>query len=100
MADALKTARPSIWCSRAPQTSAIVRCAMCCDTWIYLTQRELVLRWKVSGRTLERWRAHRYGPAWIVIGGSIRYRMADVLAFELENHHGTLTSTAKARTEE
>lgn len=48
----------------------------------HLTQRELAARWKVSGRTLERWRAEHYGPAWISIGGSIRYRMSDVLAWE------------------
>lgn len=47
-----------------------------------LTQRELAARWKLSGRTLERWRAEPYGPAWISIGGSIRYRMTDVLAWE------------------
>ena len=53
----------------------------------YLTPRELAERWRVSGRTLERWRAERYGPGWIWIGGSIRYRYADVLAFE-QAHSG------------
>lgn len=48
----------------------------------FVTQRELAERWKVSGRTLERWRAERYGPAWVCIGGSIRYTMRDVLAWE------------------
>ncbi|WP_324754042.1 helix-turn-helix transcriptional regulator [Roseovarius sp. Pro17] len=52
------------------------------DLRICLTQRDLAARWRVSGRTLERWRAQRYGPAWITIGGSIRYRMSDVLAWE------------------
>ncbi|PWR02380.1 hypothetical protein DKT77_12650 [Meridianimarinicoccus roseus] len=47
-----------------------------------LTQRELAARWRVSPRTLERWRAEGYGPAWLTIGGSIRYRLADVLTFE------------------
>ncbi|RDD64189.1 DNA-binding protein [Thalassococcus profundi] len=46
------------------------------------TTNELAARWKVSIRTLERWRAERYGPAWITIGGSIRYRIPDVLAWE------------------
>lgn len=49
---------------------------------VLLTQRELAERWKVSGRTLERWRADVFGPAWLLIGGSIRYRLEDVLAFE------------------
>jgi hypothetical protein len=50
----------------------------------FLTQRELATRWKISIRTLERWRGERYGPAWISIGGSIRYCFADVQAFEVE----------------
>lgn len=49
---------------------------------VNLTTNELAARWKVSGRTLERWRAEPYGPAWIHIGGSIRYMMRDVLAWE------------------
>ncbi len=52
------------------------------DNAACLTVRDLAERWKVSGRTLERWRAEPYGPAWITIGGSIRYRMTDVLAWE------------------
>ncbi|AZQ67643.1 DNA-binding protein [Silicimonas algicola] len=44
----------------------------------FLTQGDLETRWRLSGRTLERWRADRYGPAWITLGGSIRYRLADV----------------------
>lgn len=48
----------------------------------YLTQRELAQRWNVSTRTLERWRGERYGPAWHVLGGSVRYNASDVLAYE------------------
>lgn len=49
---------------------------------VFLTQRELATRFRLSVRTIERWRADRYGPAWIIIGSSIRYRMSDVLAWE------------------
>jgi hypothetical protein len=52
------------------------------DTQAVLRERDLAERWKVSPRTLQRWRAERYGPAFIRIGGSIRYRMSEVLAFE------------------
>lgn len=52
------------------------------DQPAYLTQRELAQRWRVSGRTLERWRAQLCGPAWVTIGGSIRYRTEDVQAWE------------------
>jgi hypothetical protein len=55
-----------------------------------LTQRDLETRWQISGRTLERWRAEDYGPAWYVLGGSIRYRRADVEAFELRHRCGAV----------
>ncbi|WP_272010885.1 helix-turn-helix transcriptional regulator [Roseovarius sp. ZX-A-9] len=56
----------------------------------YLTQRDLETRWQISGRTLERWRTEDYGPAWYVLGGSIRYRSADVEAFELRQRRGVV----------
>ena len=49
---------------------------------IWLTTAELAERWKLTERTLERWRAERYGPCWHVLGGSIRYALAEVEAFE------------------
>ena len=54
----------------------------------FLTQRELAARWRLSGRTLERWRAERYGLAWTSLGGNIRYAMTDVLAFEARHRRG------------
>jgi len=47
-----------------------------------LTTRSLAERWDISMRSLERWRSEGYGPAWIVIGGSVRYRLCDVEAYE------------------
>jgi DNA-binding transcriptional regulator YiaG len=49
---------------------------------VFLTQRDLAVRFRLSVRTIERWRADKYGPAWITIGRSIRYSMSDVLAWE------------------
>lgn len=49
---------------------------------VHLRERDLASRWKMSQRTLQRWRAEGYGPLFIRIGGSIRYRMADVLDYE------------------
>jgi len=54
---------------------------MSCEL-VCLTPRELAERWRVSVRTLDRWRAGSYGPPWITIGGSIRYRMTDAQAWE------------------
>ena len=58
------------------------------ETAPYLTQHDLEARWQISGRTLERWRTEDYGPAWYVLGGSIRYRRADVEEFELRQRRG------------
>lgn len=55
---------------------------------VFLTQRELACRWRLSGRTLVRWRVEGYGPPWTTIGGSIRYALADVQAFEARQRRG------------
>lgn len=51
-------------------------------------ERALAERWQKSIRTLQRWRAEGYGPAYIHIGGTIHYRMEDVLAFEARMRRG------------
>ncbi len=48
----------------------------------HMTRGELAQRWRVTPRTLDRWRAARTGPAWLRLNGRIRYRLEDVLAFE------------------
>ena len=47
-----------------------------------LTQAALARRWKVSPRTLERWRWLGRGPQYMKVGGQVRYRIADVAAYE------------------
>ena len=44
----------------------------------YLTQVELAVRWRISSRTLERWRWAGEGPRFINIGGLVRYRFEDI----------------------
>lgn len=58
----------------------------------FMTERELASRWKISARTLQRWRKERYGPAWASIGGSIRYPEASVLAYETAHLRGGRSS--------
>jgi hypothetical protein len=48
----------------------------------FVTPTALALRWSVSPRTLERWRVAATGPAWLLIGGQVRYHIDDVLAYE------------------
>lgn len=48
----------------------------------FLTQAELAERWRMSVRTLDRWRDLAKGPPWLTLNGRIRYRLEDVEAFE------------------
>ncbi|SEL48000.1 helix-turn-helix transcriptional regulator [Jannaschia helgolandensis] len=49
---------------------------------VCLSQIELAARWKISHRTLERWRWAQEGPRYLKIGGRVVYRVSDVEAFE------------------
>lgn len=48
----------------------------------HLNQTDLARRWRISPRTLERWRWLAQGPAFLKIGGRVAYRIEDVEAFE------------------
>jgi hypothetical protein len=48
----------------------------------HLNQIDLSRRWKISPRTLERWRWLKVGPSWLKIGGRVAYRVEDIEAFE------------------
>ena len=55
-----------------------------------LLQAELAERWRVSPRTLERWRVTGTGPAWVQLNGRVLYRLEDVEAFERQRlRHGS-----------
>jgi hypothetical protein len=48
----------------------------------HFNQAELARRWRISPRTLERWRWRREGPRYLKMGGRIVYRSDDVTAYE------------------
>jgi hypothetical protein len=48
----------------------------------YLNQIDLARRWRISPRTLERWRWLNQGPAYLKIGGRVVYRVEDIEAYE------------------
>jgi hypothetical protein len=54
----------------------------------HLDQTELSRRWRVSPRTLERWRWLRQGPAYLKIGGRVVYRIEDVETYEAGQARG------------
>ena len=50
----------------------------------HLNQIELARRWRVSPRTLERWRWQKIGPAYLKVGSHVVYRVEDVEAYEAQ----------------
>ena len=53
-----------------------------------VSDHDVAHRWSKSSRTLQRWRKAGYGPPFMQIGGSIFYRLGDVLAFEAQQRRG------------
>lgn len=49
---------------------------------LFLNQTELSRRWKISPRTLERWRWLGTGPRYHKIGGRVVYKNSDIEEFE------------------
>lgn len=50
----------------------------------HFNQVELSRRWRLSPRTLERWRLQGTGPRYLKVGGRVVYRLEDVEAYEAE----------------
>jgi hypothetical protein len=50
----------------------------------HLGQTDLARRWRMSPRTLERWRWLKTGPRYLKIGGRVVYRLEDIEAYEAE----------------
>lgn len=57
-----------------------------------LTPEQLAERMQVSSRQLTFWRNQGRGPAFIRVGATIRYRLADVEAFEQSSREGGITN--------
>jgi excisionase family DNA binding protein len=49
-----------------------------------MTKKEVAQRWQTSAKTVER-RSRKDGLPYIQIGRQIRFRLADVLAYEKKN---------------
>jgi hypothetical protein len=58
----------------------------------HLDQHDLAARWRMSVRTLERWRSQRQGPPFLKLGGRIVYALSDVEAFEQARRQETSTA--------
>lgn len=49
---------------------------------ICINQMELAARWRISHRTLERWRWTGEGPKFLKVGGRVVYRLSDIEEYE------------------
>jgi hypothetical protein len=65
-------------------------------TLTHLHQVELARRWKLSPRTLERWRWLGQGPQYLKIGGRIVYRVEDIEAYEADQIRTSTSAIAVA----
>ena len=52
---------------------------------IFLTDEQLAERWQCHRKTLIRWRSTGIGPKFVKINNQVRYKLADVEAFEESN---------------
>ena len=63
----------------------------------HINQVELSRRWRLSPRTLERWRYQGTGPQYLKVGGRVVYRLADIEAFEAEQLRATVRDRPRRR---
>ena len=49
---------------------------------IFITIKELAVRWGMSPITLRQWKCQKKGPEAFKIGGRISYKLEDIEAFE------------------
>jgi len=60
---------------------------------------DLAIRWKMSPRTLERWRYNRDGPTYLKLGSRVVYRLEDIEAYEAELRQKVLAKNATPQTQ-
>ena len=61
-------------------------------TDLFLDQIQLARRWKLSHRTLERWRWLGEGPNYVKLGKRVVYRLSDIEQFEANGFRQTSPS--------
>lgn len=50
-----------------------------------MTERQVALRWRISLKTLRRWRLDNEGPVWHKLFHHVRYHEADIIEFERQS---------------
>jgi predicted DNA-binding transcriptional regulator AlpA len=59
---------------------------------LLLSEKSLARKWGISHKTLQRWRWLKTGPAYIKIGGRIRYSTDSIKEYEDSNLHQAPTT--------
>ena len=62
----------------------------------HLNQIDLARRWRISPRTLERWRWLNQGPCYLKLGGRVAYRLEDIEAYEAAQRHDAVAASDPA----
>jgi len=65
---------------------------------VHYDQRDLANRWRLSPRTLERWRWERIGPQFLKIGGRVVYSLSDIEEFEQSGVRASIETRAEIAT--
>lgn len=66
----------------------------------HINQKQLAERWRISQRTLERWRAIGWGPLFLKIGNRVVYRVEDILVYEEQHLSGSTRSRTCDQTQD
>lgn len=66
-------------------------------TDLFIDQIQLSRRWKLSHRTLERWRWLGQGPSYTKLGKRVVYRLTDIEQFETDGLRQTIQNEADRR---
>jgi hypothetical protein len=64
---------------------------------LFIDQLQLARRWKLSHRTLERWRWIGEGPNYVKLGKRVVYRLVDIEQFEADGFRQTIQTEANRR---
>jgi hypothetical protein len=70
------------------ELQAIASKSLSTDRVRHLTQLDLARRWRMSPRTLERWRYQQVGPSYLKMEGHVIYTAEDVCAYEAQKKKG------------
>jgi hypothetical protein len=67
------------------------------ETLRHLTQLDLARRWRISTKTLERWRWLGQGPGFLKLGGRVAYRLEEIERYEAAQLRGACGLRAEQR---